>query len=64
MPPFTLTVTWEGVTESSIGTGVLQADFEFDSLVITSPVPVPAGVLLMGTALAGFGVMRRRKKRA
>lgn len=27
-------------------------------------VPVPAGVLLMGTALAGFGVMRRKKKKA
>ena len=25
---------------------------------------MPAGVLLMGTALAGFGVMRRRKKTA
>lgn len=29
-----------------------------------APVPVPAGILLMGTALAGFGVMRRRKKAA
>mmetsp|Transcript_8748 Transcript_8748/g.19436 ORF Transcript_8748/g.19436 Transcript_8748/m.19436 type:complete len:154 (+) Transcript_8748:134-595(+) len=27
----------------------------------TTTVPLPAGVLLMGTALAGFGVMRRRK---
>ena len=27
-------------------------------------VPLPAGVLLMGTALAGFGVLRRRKKAA
>lgn len=26
-----------------------------------SLVPLPAGVILMGTALAGFGVMRRRK---
>ena len=26
-------------------------------------VPVPAGILLMGTAIAGFGVMRRRKLR-
>lgn len=30
----------------------------------TVSVPVPAGMLLMGTALAGFGVMRRRKKAA
>ncbi|WP_375228050.1 VPLPA-CTERM sorting domain-containing protein [Roseobacter sp. S98] len=29
-----------------------------------SPVPVPAGVVLMGTALAGFGAMRRRRKAA
>lgn len=32
--------------------------------VTISSVPVPAGVLLMGTALAGFGVMRRKAKRA
>lgn len=30
----------------------------------TTAVPVPAGILLMGTALAGFGVMRRRKQAA
>ena len=30
----------------------------------TNAVPLPAGVLLMGTALAGFGVMRRRRKAA
>ena len=29
----------------------------------TTAVPVPAGILLMGTALAGFGVMQRRKKK-
>lgn len=29
-----------------------------------APVPLPAGVLLMGTALAGFGVMSRRRKKA
>jgi hypothetical protein len=32
--------------------------------VTVSAVPLPAGVLMMGTALAGFGVMRRRKKAA
>ena len=31
---------------------------------VNAQVPLPAGVLLMGTALAGFGVMRRRKQRA
>ena len=30
---------------------------------ITTAIPLPAGVLLMGTALAGFGVMRRRQKK-
>ena len=32
--------------------------------IVVNPVPVPAGILLMGTAIAGFGVMRRRKKAA
>jgi len=36
--------------------------FEFANLT-PSPVPLPAGVFLMGTAIAGFGVMRRRKKK-
>lgn len=48
-----------------------QLDFGVDGfgtntpefLVATlEPVPLPAGILMMGTALAGFGVMRRRKK--
>lgn len=37
--------------------------FEFANLT-TTPVPLPAGMLLMGTALAGFAVMRRRKSKA
>lgn len=36
----------------------------YDATLTATPVPVPAGILLMGTALAGFGVMRRRKKAA
>lgn len=32
--------------------------------IVIEAVPVPAGALLMGTALAGFGVMRRRKKKS
>ena len=31
---------------------------------VNAQVPLPAGVLLMGTALAGFGVMRRKAKKA
>lgn len=30
---------------------------------VNAAVPLPAGVLLMGTALAGFGVMRRKAKK-
>ena len=45
---------------SSNSSGVLAS---FSSSTI-STVPVPAGILLMGTALAGLGVARRRKKAA
>lgn len=34
------------------------------NMTVEQVVPLPAGILLMGTALAGFGVMRRRKKAA
>lgn len=37
--------------------------FSVDGLQV-SAVPVPASVLLFGTAFAGFGVMARRKKKA
>ncbi|WP_298921724.1 THxN family PEP-CTERM protein [uncultured Roseobacter sp.] len=36
----------------------------YATFTAVSQVPLPAGMLLMGTALAGFGVMRRRKKAA
>jgi hypothetical protein len=32
-----------------------------DLIAPIAPVPLPAGALLMGTALAGFGALRRRK---
>jgi hypothetical protein len=51
--PFSMTI----VTVIKAGTTA-----SYDATLITTPVPVPAGILLMGTALAGFGVMRRRKK--
>lgn len=49
-----LVVTWSSATNKAA----------FDIEITTSPIPLPAGILLMGTALAGFGVMRRRKKAA
>ena len=43
---------WESTDPGQIGTiGSVQI----------SAVPVPAGLLLMGTAMAGLGVMRRKK---
>jgi len=35
-----------------------------DVTFTVSAVPVPAGVVLLGTAIAGFGVARRRKNKA
>lgn len=40
-----------------------NARASFSSTTVAA-VPVPAGILLMGTALAGFGVMRRKSKKA
>lgn len=48
-----LVIDWSGFSGPSL-----------DVNVQVNQVPLPAGVLLMGTALAGFGVMRRRKKQA
>lgn len=45
-------------------TDVARNGSNFDLRVEATPVPVPAGILLMGTALAGFGVMRRKAKKA
>ena len=45
-------------------TDVSRDKSNFDLRVEATPVPVPAGILLMGTALAGFGVMRRKAKKA
>jgi hypothetical protein len=46
---------------------IAAGDRDFDDMgmrITVEAVPVPAGILLMGTALAGFGVMRRRKQAA
>jgi len=48
----TLDVTWTST----------QSSKDFDGAVQISAVPVPAGLLLMGTAMAGFGVLRRKQK--
>lgn len=51
----TLVLSFDGVQEFKGA----RPDIDF----FVSTVPVPAGALLMGTALAGFGVASRRKKR-
>lgn len=38
-----------------------KSDTTFQATVTLSAVPLPAGLLLMGTALAGFGMVRRKK---
>lgn len=49
-----LVVTWSSS---------LEGEF-FDLGGSISVVPLPAGALLLGTALAGFGIARRRKSKA
>lgn len=47
--PQMLTFTWDG--------SVKDASFDYN---VSTSVPVPAGFLLMGTALAGLGLARRK----
>lgn len=44
--------------------GSLLPDIDFLVSAELAPIPVPAGILLMGTALAGFGVIRRKARKA
>lgn len=37
-------------------------DFTLENALVTTAVPVPGAVLLMGSAMAGFGAMRRRRR--
>ena len=54
-------VTITDVLFTSVTFEATENAFEFANLSAT-PVPLPAGALLIGTALAGFGFMRRRRK--
>lgn len=48
----TLTIEWDSVARN---------DQVFDVVLTVDSVPLPAGVVLMGSALAGLGLARRRK---
>lgn len=62
------TVVFGGPLASGVNTFMVtwssESDLDFDGTIRVSVVPLPAGVLLLGTALAGFGIARRRKAAA
>jgi len=63
------TITFEDAIAATL-TGVNSITFGhagtdyYIGAATASPVPLPAGVLLMGTALGGLGLTRRKKKAA
>ena len=62
--PFTVSFVWLGSgTPGSQPFDVYDPSFNTIESGQTSPVPEPASVLLVGSALAGLAVLRKRKNR-
>lgn len=57
-------IAFGGSDSLMISWGDVTGNADIDFAVKTSVIPVPAGVILLGTALAGLGFARRSKQRA
>jgi len=53
-----------GINDAGQIVGQVESPLSIDSSFLASPAPEPASLVLFGSAFAGFGLVRRRKRRA